>query len=252
MNRALWVEQFKKWPNWPCPSCDTGILKVQKETFKTLQTAESKKAIEHDAWDPEWIEQRFVAALMCSNDECGEIVYACGDSGIEENMISFDEREHIDLIRPKFFNPPLPILRILRDCPSELQDELRKSFSLFWSDLEAAANRMRAAVEVLLSDVGIAKNTLDKNRKRVRLTLHSRIDKVRGKNPKLAHLLEAVKWLGNSGSHYGGNALTRSNVLDGFELIEHAIELVYDRREDRLTKVASAINKNKGPFRVKR
>ena len=61
-----------------------------------------------------------------------------------------------------------------------------------------------------------------------------------------AKSLEAVKWLGNVGSHANLDSLTIDDLLDGFDLFEHAIERVYVRRAEDLSKMAARINKQKG------
>ena len=61
-----------------------------------------------------------------------------------------------------------------------------------------------------------------------------------------AKSLEAVKWLGNVGSHANLDSLTIDDLLDGFDLFEHTIERVYVRRAEDLRKMAARINKQKG------
>ena len=58
------------------------------------------------------------------------------------------------------------------------------------------------------------------------------------------HLL-AIKWIGNSGSHVG--ELSQKDLLDGFELVEYALEKLYSKNEERLNQMTKEINKRKGP-----
>ena len=93
---------------------------------------------------------------------------------------------------------------------------------------------------------------MNSNGRRVQLSLHGRIVQFRANNADAAHTLEAVKWLGNIGSHANLDTLMIDDLLDGFELFEHAIERVYVRREEHLKKLASVISKQKGKRRKSR
>ena len=56
-----------------------------------------------------------------------------------------------------------------------------------------------------------------------------------------AEHLEAVKWIGNEGSH-GATDLTREDVEIAFEQCEHVLHEVYDRKTARLRETAVDIN----------
>lgn len=77
-----------------------------------------------------------------------------------------------------------------------------------------------------------------------RLTLHSRIEDFAKTDDGNGTFLSAIKWLGNSGSHPGG--LTREDVLDAFDMIEHVLEDRFTTtKKDLMAKVA-AVNAKKG------
>lgn len=61
--------------------------------------------------------------------------------------------------------------------------------------------RFRAAAEALLTDRKIPKTTIFKEKRRVWLNLHSRIDKFKKVAPDSADYLFAMKWIGNTGNH---------------------------------------------------
>ena len=67
MKRELWKPPFKTFPSWPCPTCDTGTVALIDETLKFAETGPSENAREHFAWEPEWLDERFVAMLVCNN-----------------------------------------------------------------------------------------------------------------------------------------------------------------------------------------
>ncbi|WP_426324353.1 hypothetical protein [Pedobacter sp. R-06] len=50
------------------------------------------------------------------------------------------------------------------------------------------------------------------------------------KNPEVANHLLAIKWIGNSGSHF--NTLSEQNILDAYRLLKYALELIYQEKKD--------------------
>jgi len=56
--------------------------------------------------------------------------------------------------------------------------------------------------------------------------------------------LEAVKWIGNQGSHEAG--LTAADVLDGADLLSHALKTLYDRSGDEMGRRIRAVNRRRG------
>jgi hypothetical protein len=88
-----------------------------------------------------------------------------------------------------------------------------------------------------------------KNGKLLPLTLHARLERYEEKNADVASKLLAVKWLGNIGSHTG--ELAHSDVLDAFELISFALDEVFEKKSDRLKRMAEKIIRHKGPSGAK-
>ena len=52
VKRELWKPPFETFPSWPCPTCDIGTVALIEETLKFAETGPSKKAHDHDAWEP--------------------------------------------------------------------------------------------------------------------------------------------------------------------------------------------------------
>lgn len=76
-----------------------------------------------------------------------------------------------------------------------------------------------------------------------------RIEEFAARQPDVAKLLIAVKWIGNHGSHESSLAL--SDVLEGAEIFAHAMTMMYDKRPERIRKRAEAYTKRKGkPMRT--
>jgi hypothetical protein len=147
-----------------------------------------------------------------------------------------------------YVEPAPDVFEIPAECPDPIADEIRKSFSLFWIDIAAAANRIRASVELLMTDFGIG---LKERRggKYHSMTLHRRIERYSLDNPDLGAALLAVKWLGNTGSH--ASKLTRDDLFDAYEILEHVLAEEYAKRTERIRRMTRAINRRKGPRRRK-
>jgi hypothetical protein len=54
-----------------------------------------------------------------------------------------------------------------------------------------------------------------------------------------------VKWIGNSGSHESG--LSAEDMLEGAQIPEHALRLIYDPTEADLKRRITLVNRRKGP-----
>lgn len=255
VHRTLWKEQIRTWPVWPCPHCGSIALSINKDTLVTEETGTSRAAHSHDAWEVSWISERFTAQLLCGNGSCGNVVVVCGNVQCDEHMLydheGLTQGEILRTYVPRYFYEPLPVFPIEQECPDAVGDELRKSFGLLWCDVSSAANRLRVAVEALLTERGIKRTTINKGGKRQSLTLHSRILDFKSNEPDAADTLLAIKWLGNEGSHAGTEALSVEDLLDAYELFEHAIEQVYVKRHKKMSKLASGINKRRGSVRKK-
>jgi len=66
-------------------------------------------------------------------------------------------------------------------------------------------------------------------------------------NPEVADVLEAAKWIGNSGSH--NNELSAADVLSGAGYLGLALRRLYDRSDAELLAQIRAVNNRRGPVR---
>lgn len=217
-----------------------------KESFREEETAESKKSRAHPDWEPDWSRQQFSVLLRCS--KCKEPVFVVGSIDVIEGHDDEDGWFLMDALAPTFFQPPSPIIRVPVKCPQTVTTEVVAASGLYWCNPPSAANRIRAALERLMDDRGIAKKGKTKKGKFDDLTLHARIERFAKKNAEVGANLLAIKWLGNSGSH--SDDLTANDMLDGFELLEHALEEIYESKSTRLKKLTTSIIKKKGPVRT--
>lgn len=212
-----------------------------------LQFGETGPSLEAHAdvdWGPEWVIERFAGLLVCQNTSCGELAAIGGHTRYMPGR-SWDEQNWVRELWPDFLTPGPPVFPIPAECPEAVADELRKAFDLYWSDRASSANRLRVAVESLLTDRKIKRYTVQNN-KRQYLSLHKRIMDFEQSQLEPAKQLLAIKWLGNTGSHAGLHDLGPKDVLEAFELFENVLELVYMKRQDRLMKIAKRVTKRKG------
>ena len=203
---------------------------------------------DHDAWEPEWMESRFCAILVCNSVKCGELAAISGSVFVEEaheqDYNGSWNQSYVDLYEPRsLFPAPLPF-QLFDEIPDVVKDRLVEAAGLIWQNSEASANQIRQAVESLM-DCRKVKKTRIQSGKRVRMSLHGRIKEFEKTDKDNAELLLAVKWLGNSGSHPGG--LDRDNVLDAFDMIEMVLTNLYNKSATAIRRKAKAINKAKGP-----
>jgi hypothetical protein len=68
------------------------------------------------------------------------------------------------------------------------------------------------------------------------------------KYKELVDMLLAVKWLGNAGSH-DGDKPTIADVRMTYDLLEHVLSEIYEKKTGELKAVAKKINKKKGPLK---
>jgi hypothetical protein len=200
-----------------------------------------------DGWEPEYLDERFSCLVVCQNRDCGQVVAIGGSTEhVEDHDWDLQQMNWSRVFKPEAVTPGPPIFLIPEQCPNAVIAELRKAFGLYWSDPGSCANRLRVAVEALLTDQKIAKTVLNKKGKRDRLTLHARIEKFKATQVEAANYLLAIKWLGNAGSHSSLDEIDDDDLLGGFELIEHVIERLYVKREKRLKQIAGNLNRRKG------
>jgi hypothetical protein len=103
-------------------------------------------------------------------------------------------------------------------------------------------------VELILDKFKIKKTTNNSDGKRKKVALHHRIEQFKVKYSSAAELLMAIKWIGNVGSH-SSEALTRDDILDGMEMLEHVVNMLFESESKRIKTLVKTINKRKGPIK---
>ena len=251
MDRKLLKLPFRasSTPDWVCPTCKKGILRIREGTFRQEELCNSREAHSHEAWDPDWIEYIYTCILFCSNNKCKEVVINSGTGSVDWDVVE-DENGipnpvYLDFFQPKYFEPHLQLIHIPEDCPTTVTTLLNESFKLFFLSPNAAANDIRAAIEELLTELKIKRFSTSKGKRRF-ISLHQRIDLLPEKFAQFKEIILAIKWLGNTGSH-GHGEVTMDDVMDAYELTEHVLQEIYEPRIKKLKAIAKKVNKKKGP-----
>ncbi|WP_259065009.1 DUF4145 domain-containing protein [Mucilaginibacter sp. X4EP1] len=236
MNKEIWTD----WRiNKPCPSCQLGRLKEHpKKPFMQSETLASENMTSQGYPYYDYV---FTEHLKCDN--CGEVVVALGRKSEDSNPN--EEGKHDMFIKYLAFEPTPFLIVVPKSCPKRVKEILLESFSLFWRDENSCANKIRVSVEALMDALKIKKTKLNK-KGRETLKLHARIMEFRLQNAEVADFLLAIKWIGNSGSHMDN--ITVPQLLDAYELMEYALELLYNDRKKLLTRKSKAINKRRKPI----
>jgi len=226
------------------------MLRVVNDSFKTIPDKRSV-GIEEKDFHPTMVTGRFVCLLRC--EKCYESCAVAGNYNVDQAPDENDEYHEYEYGRPKCITPPPPLIAIPPKCPKAIKQEVVAAFSAYWSDYASSLNHIRQALELLLSDLGIPRTTISSSNKSVDLTLHSRIDKLKSRKPKLAEVCDrmfAVKHLGNAGSHPA--ELKADDVFDGFDILETVLHDTYSTHASTLAKMVKEINKRKGTRKGKR
>lgn len=250
MNRQLWKKSFAKThlPAWPCPACKTGRLLTDLNTFSEGETAESAKSHNDEYWELSWIAGQFVCLLKCR--DCSETVAMAGRYSIEEwSDHEGNNTIQEDYLHPMFLMEAPHIIYLPESLPPDIEHEMRKSFQLYWVNINSCANRIRSSIEMLLTHQEMNSVTTDQNANSSHLPLHQRIQSLEKINKILADHLMAIKWIGNAGSHT--NSLVADDILDVYVIMEQVFEQLFEQKAQKVAELCSEINRHKKPRSAK-
>lgn len=226
-----------------CPTCGKGRLNIL-DKIAIRQTKDAMEILkqEYFNYDIEFLEEKFSGLLTC--DLCKDVVAVCGTSFPDhDNDEEGSPTQYYKRFNPEYFSPSLIIFKLKPEYPKKVNETLVKSFSLFFVDNESCGNKIRISVEELLNVLEIKRESevLDKPKK---IILHKRIEQYKKTNPFVGELMLSIKWIGNFGSH---DSLSRSDLLDAYEMLQAILDNVFDNQENKLMKLAKKINDNKRP-----
>lgn len=253
-------------PDWLCPTCEKGLLQIKPESFLKGDSTDPR-APSSDGWEPGETLSVYACLLKCSNSKCNELVANTGteiyDVVHEEDATGY-RPVYTTYLCPKYFEPPLRIIKIPSECPRRVSEPLVESFRLLFSSPSSAANHIRISLENLLTKLRVPRYKQEKtpstpsireqiealpeeniqlktkllkifkaDKRRRPLDLHQRIEQLPNKHEHLKKQLFAIKWLGNEGSH-NHDELSIDDVLDAYELMENVLQEIYQPKLEKI------------------
>jgi hypothetical protein len=229
-------------PVWPCPKCGVQSLSCDEGQFNK----QFKEPIDtsHPEFDPHWIEYIFTMHLKCSNSSCGCRVVCVGTGDVSQEYLhdGSGDWDWFDSFQVNHFEPSLKIFIPPKETPELVEKALKASFSTFFSSPSLSLSALRSALEVLLGEMEIA--SVDVNDKF--LTLAKRINLLPEESREIIEPANAIRWLGNDGTHAGGFRVRKSDVLDGYRIFEHILIALYPEKRASINALVSRINEAKG------
>jgi hypothetical protein len=229
-------------PEYKCPHCYKGVLRLDGE-FNSHETVASAAVHGEDWWEPEHIELLFNCSLKCST--CADLVFVVGNGVVEEEY-EVDEngewsRDWNSYYRPAFFHPPLQLIDYPAKAPKDVVAPLAVAGALFFSSPASCCNSIRASAEQILTHLGVQVKADDKF-----ISFGNRINLIPDDKESTKNLFNAIRWIGNHGSH-PGNEIEAEDALHALEIMEFLLEEVFGDRKQALEALAAAINDRKGP-----
>jgi len=180
-----------------------------------------------------------VLLLKCKS--CKETVAVAGlMHAVEEMYEGQEETVSVETLIPRMIEPPPKLFPIPKATPTEVTDVVNQAFRLYWFDRDACASRLRTAVELFLTKEGIA----DKRTNGAWENMSVRLSEYEAKEPSIGKKLQAVKWLGHTGTHRPGGVNLES-INDALVIISAALEERYEHR--KANELADEIIAKKGP-----
>lgn len=231
-----------EWPDLRCPVCRSALLRPGSKSLTTVLSSASEAERDHPDWEPDWIRGSFHGSVHCSDASCATPVMVTGDY---EVGYADGPEQYGAFFRLRTAYPGPSLAPFSAFTPAEVLVRVVEAEAVALTDASAAAARLRTAVEALMTERKIRKTFLDKNGKRVRLSLHARIVEFAKQEPDISGLLLAVKWIGNEGSHDQA-PLEWEEVVTGAELLAHAIKKLYDPSDKEMLRRARQVNLRKG------
>ncbi|WP_318035163.1 DUF4145 domain-containing protein [Rhizobium ruizarguesonis] len=243
----LWRRSFANFPSYICPKCARGTISLVAETEKRMEARYAKREHAEKGYHPYNEVTRFSCLLQCSASSCGEVVAVSGDIVHDVEILVVDgeyQEEYTAEFMPRSMFPPPPVVRLPKKLPKDCSEHLKASFALMWSDTGACANRIRSFVEVLLDHFEIERKGPNKTGDIYRYSLLKRIKLFEAKKPGHETLYDALRIVGNLGSHEG--SVKWDTLLQAFQLADYLIEVLIEDKGESMRAIAQEIVDKKG------
>lgn len=220
--------------NYRCSRCGDGILAFKDGEFHCEETIKSLSEHDHEEWEPEWIRSFFSGTLKCKN--CSEHYFVSGTGRVEYEWDDDGTIMAYDVYYPKFFIPVIHIFKLPVNTPEKIAEIIETSFSLAWTDYSSAGNKLRVALELIVSD--LVPNSDE--------TLGNKIKNISDDMSEIRDMIKAIKWLGNQGSHEA--VLQEYDLAFAFKITKRVLDTLYPNKDDseQLMVQVHLVNEAKG------
>ncbi len=259
MDISLWknITNFVKvnqYPKLPCPHCMRTNLSLDKESiqlrpisgekletgsrkFKQVKQASSARQNQFvkssgksnniwaelfkiggyliEEWNNPVNGSPFLLSGFFTCSSCEQSVAATGIY-LKPNQLNPDQAPKPASIKIEHFSPTIPITPISDNTPAHIKEELLDAFKHFHFDPLSSASKLRRVIEQFCDDM----QAKGKN-------LHQKICSLKTNFPEETEYLEALKLLGNEGTH--AYEVSELDLLHAFEITQFVLE-VYDRK----------------------
>ncbi len=234
VERKLFAQSYRGLPDFVCPHCERGRLSRIKESYKEYHPEHLN---DYEAQNNGVTYARYAAFATCSDKKCGEIVAECGSY---VDIGDWDEDGRYVEFSPNHFYPAPPMFPVPPNVPDKVRGPLYVAFELYWSDVDAAASKVRSSAECLLDALKVPRKKDKKNGQgKVFINFADRIKLV--KNPKAREgWLDALRLVGNTGTH---GEVKLEHFFDMLDIYEAILRELYDNSADNASKLSAMISR---------
>ncbi|MDH4442380.1 MAG: DUF4145 domain-containing protein [Rhizobium sp.] len=240
MDEKLWKINYSEIPKFPCPRCNDGRLRIKKdEQFLTYEPNWVTDELDEASLRGEMSVGKFAGLLRCEETECDEAVAICGEYSVSHEQVFRNRYDEFDVESKWVYTisrlSPMPrIVKIPDGLSEECVEQIQGACELFFVDLGACANKLRVATEKLLDHLQVPNQR----------SLADRINDFEKKQPGHKPIFDALRHVGNVGSHEGKSDF--EYVIDCFSLMEFALEELVEKRSAKIAATAGKIVASKG------
>jgi hypothetical protein len=249
VDRKLWTKSYSTFGRFICPRCNRGNLREKDDWTLEQEPDHVTRELQEEGLLGEISVGRFSGLLKCNFKGCGEIVAVAGDYRLDyERQQDHETGEEIEFknysYSPFCLRPAPAIISNTKTLNEEIKPHVQRACELFWSDYGSCANRLRIIVEMVLDQLGVARSGPKGTRKDARWVLSDRITELNKARPGHDDVLNALRHVGNTGSHDGD--VDFEDLLDCFEFLEYALVELLEQRRENMARRAQEIIARKG------
>jgi hypothetical protein len=246
--------ELEKYPLLPCPYCLETALEIDESSIQKRPIAEkileqssrkfkTAKATKKAVFDKQietlrngegfWLKM-FASLGLAYQDmidplngkqyqfncffSCNKCCESTNATGVLLEPLKLSEQSIVkpSIIKIEHFSPTIPMIPLSINIPDNIKVELIDAFKHFHFDTLSSASKLRRAIEQFCINMEAKGHDLNQ-----------RICNLKQRYPEEAEYLEALKLIGNEGTH--SHNVTEIDLLHAFEIVQFVLE-VYDRK----------------------